>query len=195
MAELEEVVVELSLLDVEDVVLDCGELADGDAEFLEDGLDVSGHDLALGVADLDLLKLIELGDCSGQVHDVLATFSKGVQTHEERVGRDLPLVLGLALVIEVGVFESGADFETHRQLRVSFTGSSLFDQIKDLGAIDGRPALLDDSVADLSDENDEARGRVVVLRVVPDQQDRVHDRHELVGNIRQLLRGVTQVVE
>ena len=40
--------------------------------------------------------------------------------------------------------------------------------------------LRDDDVADLADEHDQARRAVVVLRVLPDQQDRVHDRAEEV---------------
>jgi len=135
LAELEEVIVELSLLNVKDVVLNRGELGDGHTEFLKDGLDVGRHDLALSVADLNFLQLVKLGDCAGQVHDVLATFSEGIKTHKQRIGADLPLVLGLAFVVEVGVFESGADFEAHRQFAVCFTCSGLFNQVEDLGTI------------------------------------------------------------
>lgn len=137
MAELEEVIVELSLFNVEDVVLNRGELGDGHTEFLEYGLDVGRHDLALSIADLNLLQLVELSDCAGQVHDVLTTFSEGIKTHKQRIGADFPLVLGLAFVVEVGVFESGADFEAHRQFTVCFTCCGLFNQVEDLGTING----------------------------------------------------------
>lgn len=55
--------------------------------------------------------------------------------------------------------------------------------------------MLNDSVTDLSDEDNEAGGSVVVLGVVPDKQNGVHDGHKLVSNLGQLLRGVTKVVE
>ena len=41
-----------------------------------------------------------------------------------------------------------------------------------------RSDLADEVVADLAHEHHEARGRVVELRVLPDQQDRVHQRLE-----------------
>ena len=59
--------------------------------------------------------------------------------------------------------------------------------LKDLLTINSRAALLNNSIADLSDENNEAGRSIVVLGVVPDQQDGVHDGHELFCNIGQLL--------
>lgn len=48
-------------------------------------------------------------------------------------------------------------------------GLFVFDGLKDLGAINGGSALLDNGIADLSDEDNETGGSVVVLGVVPDK--------------------------
>jgi len=70
---------------------------------------------------------------------------------------------------------------------VSILWLRFLDGLKNLLTINSRAALLNDSVADLSDEDDEAGRSIVVLGVVPDQQDSVHDGHELFCNIGQLL--------
>jgi hypothetical protein len=70
---------------------------------------------------------------------------------------------------------------------VSILWLRFLDGLKNLLTINSRAALLNDSVADLSDEDDEAGRSIVVLGVVPDQQDGVHDGHELFCNIGQLL--------
>lgn len=74
-------------------------------------------------------------------------------------------------------------------------GLLILDRLEDLGSVDVGPALLDDGVADLADEDDQAGGSVVVLGVVPDEEDGVHDGHELLSNVGELLGGVGEVVE
>jgi len=65
LAELEEVIVELTLLNVEDVVLDEHEIVDSLAELVENSEDVGSHGLTLGITDLDLLELHKLSDGTG----------------------------------------------------------------------------------------------------------------------------------
>lgn len=119
LAELKEVVVELTLLDVKNVVLNEHEIVDSLSKLVEDGKNVGGHGLSLGVTNFDLLELAKLGDGTGQVHDILAALSKGVKTNKESVGGDLPLVFGLALVVEIGVLELRADVKSEGKLLVS----------------------------------------------------------------------------
>jgi hypothetical protein len=121
LTELEEVVLELSALDVHDVELDTSEGLDGSVEFVENAGDRLGHGLTLGVSDLNLLELVELHDGAGQVHDVLASLAEGVEADEESVGGDLPLVLALGLVVEVGFLEASADLDAGGEALVGFT--------------------------------------------------------------------------
>jgi G:T/U-mismatch repair DNA glycosylase len=51
---------------------------------------------------------------------------------------------------------------------------------------------LDNSIANLSDENDKSRWSVVVLRVVPDEQDVVHDRYEVLNDLSYFLVLVSE---
>lgn len=74
-------------------------------------------------------------------------------------------------------------------------GLLVLDEGEDLLTVNEVAASVDNSVADLADEHDEARGRVVVLRVSPDQQNGVHDGHEQLSDVAQLLRVVSQLVE
>jgi len=129
------------------------------------------------------------------VHDVLASLGEGVKTHKESVGRDLPLVLGLALVFKVGILELRTDVEGLGQLLMGVMRLFILDGLKDLNAVDISAALFNDGIADLSDQYYEAGWRVIVLRVVPDQQDRVHNGYELLGHLKKFLRGVVQAVK
>jgi hypothetical protein len=56
-------------------------------------------------------------------------------------------------------------------------------------------ALGDDRIADFADENNKARRRIVMVRVLPDKQNSVHHRHKEFGNLRELKRGRNQVNE
>jgi len=105
LAELEEVIVELSLFDIHDVVGDSHEVFNSLVELGVDLHDSSSHGLALGVTDFDLLQLVELLNCASQVHDVLAAFTESIKADKQSVGRDFPLVLRLSFVLKVGIFE------------------------------------------------------------------------------------------
>ena len=58
--------------------------------------------------------------------------------------------------------------------------SVTLDVAEDLFSSDVGSALRDDGVADLSDQDDKSGWSVVVLGVGPDQQDSVHDGHEVL---------------
>jgi len=169
LTEGKEVVIKLTLLDVKDVVLDEHEVLNSFGELVEDSHDVSGHGLALGVTNFNLLQLAKLVDSASQVHDVLAALRKGIKAHKERVGGDLPLVLALGLVLEVCILELGAHIEGKGQLLVSIPALLVLDGFEHFVSVNSRAALLNDSIADLADKYDQASGSVVVLGVIPDQ--------------------------
>lgn len=153
--------------------------------------------LALSVSDFDLLKLVELDNGAGEVHNILASLLERVETDEESVSGDLPLVspLSLSLVLEVCLLELGACFESSSELIMSFLGLLALDAAEDGLPVDVLAALADDGVADLADQDHQASGGVVVRRVRPDHQDHVHDRHEQVGHLGELSAQVSQVSE
>ena len=78
---------------------------------------------------------------------------------------------------------------------MSLTWVFVFDRAKNFVAVDLLAALGNDGVADLSNENQEARGSVVVLRVGPDKQDGMHDGHEELSNFSQIKRSISEFVE
>ena len=63
----------------------------------------------------------------------------------------------------------------------------ILDELEDALSINFRAALVDDSVADLADENEEASWSVVVGTVLPDKEDGVHDGYEKLSNLWELL--------
>ena len=111
--------------------------------------------LALSVSDFDLLKLVELDNGAGEVHNILASLLERVETDEESISGDLPLVspLSLSLVLEVCLLELGACFESSSELIVSFLGLLALDAAEDGLTIDVLAALADDGVADLADQD------------------------------------------
>ena len=74
--------------------------------------DVCSHSFTLGITDFNLLELAKLLDCTSEMHDVMAAFAEGIKTHEKGVSGDLPLVLRLAFIVKVGLFEFGANIES-----------------------------------------------------------------------------------
>jgi hypothetical protein len=110
LAEVEEIVIEFAALNVHNVVGHGHELFDNNIELVKDLRETLAHGSAFSVTDFDFAQLLELLDGSCQVHDVHASFREGIKTHEKSVGGDLPLVLGLGLVVKVSVLVLGADF-------------------------------------------------------------------------------------
>lgn len=78
---------------------------------------------------------------------------------------------------------------------MSVKGVFLFDGIEDFGSIDCSAALLDDSVADLANENHKPGWSVVTWGVVPDKKDGVHDWNKEVDDLSELFGAVGQVEE
>ena len=129
------------------------------------------------------------------MHDVLASLREAIESHEEGVGGDLPLVLGLLLVLVVGILELGADVEGKGELVVGDLWLISTDKPKDGWSINGGTAPVDDGVADLSNQHHKSSWSVVVLGVGPDQENSVHDWDEEIDHVAELLGRVGQLVE
>ncbi len=69
------------------------------------------------------------------------------------MSRDLPLVLGLSLVVEVDFLEFRAHVESLSQLVMSITRLLTLDASKDLLSVDKLESLVDDGIADFTNEN------------------------------------------
>lgn len=151
--------------------------------------------LSLGVTDFNLLELIELNDGASQVHDVLASLREGIKPHKKCVCGDFPLVLSLAFVFEIGIFEFRAYLKGESELIMSFLRLFILDEGKDLITINVVAALIDDGIADLSDEDHKSRRCVVTGRIFPDQQDDVHGRHKEIWDLSEILASIGQLVE
>jgi hypothetical protein len=78
---------------------------------------------------------------------------------------------------------------------VGFVGLLVLDGLKDFVTINGGAALLDNSIADLADKDHKTGWGIVVLRVVPDKKDSVHNGDENLSNFGKFLRCVTELVE
>ena len=125
----------------------------------------------------------ELHDGACQVHDVLASLRERIKSHEQGVGGDFPLVLGLLLVLIVGILELGADIQSEGKLIIGSFWLISSNESEDGWSINGTSASDDDGVADLSDQNNQSSWGVVVLRVGPDQQDSMHDWDEKINHL------------
>ena len=71
----------------------------------------------------------------------------------------------------------------------------IFDEFEDALSINFRAALVNDRVADLTNEYEEASWSVVVGTVLPDKEDGVHDGYEKLSNLWELLWLVHKVDE
>ena len=81
------------------------------------------------------------------------------------------------------------------QLCVSFTWIVVLDQFEDHVSINRLAALIDDSVADLTDQHKKTSWCVVVGGIGPDEQDGVHDGHKELSNILQISAVVLEIEE
>jgi len=86
--------------------------------------------------------------------NVLASLREGVKSNEESVSGDLPLILGFSFVLEVSILEFGADIEGKNQFLVSLHWLFTLDKCEDLWTINVVSASGDDSITDLSDQDD-----------------------------------------
>jgi len=124
------------------------------------------------------------------VHDILAAFTESIKTNKKGVSGDLPLVVGFAFVVKVGVLELRANIESKRKFLMSINGFLILDGFKNFWSINSASALFDDCIANLADKNYETCGCVVVLRVVPDQEDGMHDWNERLSDVVEFFGGV-----
>ncbi len=78
LAELEEVVGELFLLNFHDVIIDKHESVNSSSEFCVDTHNGLRKSFSLCVSNLELLQLCELLDGLSQLHDVLTSLDEGI---------------------------------------------------------------------------------------------------------------------
>lgn len=105
------------------------------------------------------------------------------------------MTLGFLLVFKVGILELCADVKSNSELIMSLLWLFGLDQIKDGKSIDGISASDDDGVADLSDQDNKPGWSVVVLGVLPNQQNGLHDWCKEVNYFWEIGAGADQVVE
>jgi hypothetical protein len=144
------------------------------------------HGLSFGVTDFDLLEFVELHDGSSQVHDVLASLTEGIESYKESIGGDLPLVLALGLVIKVSLLEASAYLNTSSKASVSFSWVFSCNSFENTVTAHIVLALTNNSIADLTDENNKASRSVIVGRIGPDHENGVHDGDELARDFFKL---------
>jgi hypothetical protein len=105
------------------------------------------------------------------------------------------LSLCLLLVLKVGVLELGADIKGDSELVVSLLCLLGLDEVEDSKAVDGISTPDDDGVADFSDQDDESRWGIVVLRILPNKQDRLHDWSKEINYFRKICACADQIIE
>jgi hypothetical protein len=87
------------------------------------------------------------------MHDVLASLLEGVKAHKKCICSDFPLVssLSFALILKVSFLELGAGLKCERELIMSFFGILTLNGLEDGLAVNVLAALVDHSIADLTD--------------------------------------------
>jgi hypothetical protein len=105
------------------------------------------------------------------------------------------LSLCLLLVLKVGVLELGADIKGNSELVVSLLCVVSLDEVENSKAVDGISAPDDDGVADFSDQDDESGWGIVVLRILPDKQDCLHDWCKEINHFWEIGTGADQIIE
>jgi len=73
-----------------------------------------------GVSDLNVSELLELLDGVCKMHDVLASFKEAIESNEQSIGCDFPLVFGLGLIVKVSIFEFIANINDKGEFLVGF---------------------------------------------------------------------------
>jgi hypothetical protein len=121
-SELVEIVIELLVLNIHDIVVKSLELIHSLLELHKNLLKSFSKGFSLGASELDLGQLVELHNGVGQMEDVVATFEERVESYEQGVGGEFPGVLGLGLVLEIGIFELGADVDGGGEFFTGFVG-------------------------------------------------------------------------
>jgi hypothetical protein len=78
---------------------------------------------------------------------------------------------------------------------VSFGDVVRLDKTEDLFCLNAIPTLVNDGIADLSYQDNQARWSVIVLRVSPDEHNGMHDGDKQVGDIYKVLGLISKLVE
>mmetsp|Transcript_9277 Transcript_9277/g.10102 ORF Transcript_9277/g.10102 Transcript_9277/m.10102 type:complete len:229 (+) Transcript_9277:1035-1721(+) len=127
--------------------------------------------------------------------NILTTFREGIQTDEQGIGGDGPGIVGLGFIVKVGLFELGANVEGQTQFIASLTGGIILDQGENIMSTDKFAGLYNESIANFSDQHYQSGRFVVILGMVPDQQDDMHDGDEQLGQLYQILIFVHEIQE
>ena len=141
-----------------------GKLGEERVEVGEHRLENLGEDGALVAAHHDHLELLEVRRGGAELLEREAALHEEVEAIEEGARLDVPrlnlgrLLCGQLLVDEVGALEVGADLQREREAGDGVLGL----ESEDLIGADVLLRLVDDVVADLPDEVDEAHRYVVV---------------------------------
>jgi hypothetical protein len=90
----------------------------------------------------------------------------------------------------VRFLEFSASIKSLLEIVVSTLRVPSFNESKDLILVDEVSAPINDSVGNLSDQNNKSGRSVVILRVGPNHKDGMHNRHEEVSDLLQLKRIV-----
>ena len=78
---------------------------------------------------------------------------------------------------------------------MSLMGLVSLDESEDLFSINSISALVNNSIADLSNQYNKTRWSVVVWRVGPNHEDNVHGGHKQIWNLQELLPHIGQLEE
>jgi hypothetical protein len=158
-------------------------------------VNTSSKSFTFSITNFNLLELVELHDGACQMHDVLASFQERIKSNKQCVCSDLPLIFRLSFVVKICIFEFVTNVKGKRKLIVGFFWLFSFDEAKDFFTTDLANALVDDSVANFSDQHNKPGWSVVMLRVSPDKQNSMHDRDEQFSNIIQLFSTISELIE
>lgn len=148
-----EIIVELSLLNIHDIIFDFHELILEFLEFFKKSYNTSSQSVTFGVTNFNFLDLTKLNDGASEVLDVLTSLKEGVKSNKESISSNLPLILALSFVLEVGILEFVTDVNAQRKFAVSLFDFFTLYEVEDFLTIDLSTASSNNCIADLSDEN------------------------------------------
>jgi len=140
----------MSFFNIHDVVLGADEVFNSLVEFFRDHVFCGSQSFTFRVTNFNAFEFMELDDGARKEDDVLASLLERVKSDKKSVCGDLPLILGLLLVLKVSVFEFGADVQYDSESLVSFMSLIILDMSEDCLGWNGFTASLDDSIADFS---------------------------------------------
>jgi len=120
LSELIEVIIESSHFNVHDIIFGLTELIDGRIELSIDLFKTISKSSSFGVSNFDLIELFELQNGVCKMHDVLASLKEAIESDEQSIGGDFPLILRLSLVVKVGIFEFVANINGKSKVFVCF---------------------------------------------------------------------------